>query len=86
MATYTSLGRTNHFAVKDLDAFRALISDSGIELELGVWIADPAQGTGPLRSDINLAVWRGFRAAGIEIPYPQREVRVVTEAGGKVIS
>ena len=60
--------------------------DSGIELELGVWIADPAQGTGQLRSDINLAVWRGFRAAGIEIPYPQREVRVVTEAGGKVIS
>lgn len=36
MATYTSLGRTNHFAVKDLDAFRALISDSGIELEVVV--------------------------------------------------
>ena len=52
-------------------------ADSGINLELGFWISDPAQGSGRLRSDINLAIWKRFQAEGIGIPYPQREVRVV---------
>jgi small-conductance mechanosensitive channel len=55
-------------------------ADSGINLELGFWIGDPEQGTGVIRSDINLKVWRDFKAAGIEIPYPQREVRVIGES------
>lgn len=52
-------------------------ADSGIDMELGVWIQDPEEGTGALRSDINREILRGFRAAGIVIPYPQREVRVL---------
>ena len=56
-------------------------AESGINLELGVWIADPGNGTGPLRSDINLAIWREFRQAGVSIPFPQREVRILNEAG-----
>ncbi len=52
-------------------------ADSGIDLELGFWIGDPQNGSGPVRSDINLAIWKAFKAAGIEIPYPQREVRIV---------
>ncbi len=52
-------------------------ADSGIDLELGVWIEDPHEGTGNLVSDIYLDVWRAFRQHGIEIPYPQREVRVL---------
>ncbi len=55
-------------------------ADSGINLELGFWISDPEQGTGAIRSDINLKIWRDFKAAGIEIPYPQREVRVIGES------
>jgi small-conductance mechanosensitive channel len=51
--------------------------DSGIDLELGFWVADPHMGTGQLRSDINLAIWRAFQSAGIEIPFPQREVRIL---------
>ena len=61
-------------------AFLAAFGDSGISLELGFWIADPQEGTLNLRSDINLAIWREFQAAGIAIPYPQREVRVIAEA------
>ena len=56
-------------------------ADSGINLELGLWIADPGQGTGPLRSDINLAIWREFKQAGISIPFPQREVRILKAEG-----
>ena len=58
-------------------ALLVAFGESGIDLELGVWIADPQAGSGPLRSEINLAVWRSFRAEGIEIPYPQREVRLL---------
>lgn len=52
-------------------------ADSGINLEIGFWISDPEVGTAKLRSDINLAIWRRFQEAGIQIPYPQREVRLL---------
>lgn len=52
-------------------------ADSSINLELGFWIADPEGGVGNVRSDINLALWREFKAKDIEIPFPQREVRVI---------
>jgi small-conductance mechanosensitive channel len=51
--------------------------ESGIDLELGFWIDDPEEGTSQIRSDIYLAIWRAFQAAGIEIPFPQREVRML---------
>ena len=54
--------------------------ENGIDLELGFWIKDPGQGTGGLRSDVNLAIWRSFRANGIEFPFPQREVRILNPA------
>jgi small-conductance mechanosensitive channel len=63
-------------------AFLARFADNGIELELGVWIGDPEIGTADIRSELNLAIWRAFQEAGIEIPYPQREVRVLPGASG----
>lgn len=51
--------------------------DNGIELELSAWINDPEEGQMNLRSEINLAIWRRFQLEGIEIPYPQRVVRLV---------
>lgn len=50
--------------------------DSGIKLELRVWIQDPESGLASVRSDINLAIWRAFKAAGIVIPYPQRDLHI----------
>jgi small-conductance mechanosensitive channel len=57
------------------------LGDNGIELELVVWIRDPDQGQGTLRSDLYRAILKRFQASGIEVPYPQREVRVLAQAG-----
>jgi small-conductance mechanosensitive channel len=54
-----------------------LFADSAINLELGFWIADPEEGRGNVLSDVNFAIWNAFRIHGIEIPYPQREVRLL---------
>lgn len=50
--------------------------DSGIEMELRVWIRDPQQGVANVRSDVNVAIWRGFKDAGITIPFPQQDLYV----------
>ncbi len=49
----------------------------GIDLELGFWVEDSATGTSGVRSTVNRNIWRLFCAHGIEIPFPQRDVRVV---------
>ncbi|MBV2128278.1 mechanosensitive ion channel family protein [Arsukibacterium indicum] len=51
-------------------------ADSGIELQLRVWIADMEKGTGEIRSAINLAIWRTFKENNITIPYPQRDLHI----------
>ena len=52
-------------------------ADSGIDLELAVWINDPELGQGSLKTALNLALLKAFREHGIAIPYPQRDVRIV---------
>ena len=47
------------------DARLMAFGDKGIELELRVWIQDPESGLANVRSDINLAIWRAFKGAGI---------------------
>lgn len=51
-------------------------ADSGIELQLRIWIADLEKGTGAVKSDINLAIWRAFKQHNITIPYPQRDLHI----------
>jgi small-conductance mechanosensitive channel len=58
-------------------ALVAAFADSGINLELYVWIADPEAGKGNLRSDLYRALWKSFKENNIEIPFPQREVRIL---------
>jgi len=48
--------------------------DNGINMELRIWITDPEEGLGRLRSDLYWEIWEGFKGAGIEIPYPQRVI------------
>jgi small-conductance mechanosensitive channel len=52
-------------------------ADSGIHLELIIWVEDPEGGVLRLRSDINREIWSEFQKNGIDIPFPQREVRLL---------
>lgn len=56
--------------------------DNGLNLELGFWVGDPEEGTMGVRSEIALALLAAFRAHSIQIPFPQRDVRILTGAGG----
>ncbi len=60
-----------------LSAFAA----DGLELTITFWIADPENGQGNVRSDVNLAILAALNAAGVEIPFPQRVVRALPGAG-----
>lgn len=44
----------------------------GMNLTIGFWIADPENGQGNVRSDVNLVVLDVLEREGIEIPFPQR--------------
>ncbi len=55
-------------------------ADSGINLELGVWLRDPEKGLLALRSAINRRIFASFRANGIVIPYPRRDVQLLGPA------
>ena len=60
--------------------------DNGINLELRLWVNDPENGANNVCSDVNLRIWRAFRTAGISIPYPQRDVRLIPERAVKAAS
>jgi small-conductance mechanosensitive channel len=47
----------------------------GLELTIAFWIGDMENGTGNVRSDVNLALLRCLNEQGVEIPFPQRVVR-----------
>ena len=56
--------------------------DSGIDLELRFWIADPQEGVNNVRSNVNRSIWRAFKQRGITIPVAQHDVRMVQLRGG----
>ena len=53
--------------------------ENGIDLDLRVWVTSPELGINNVRSDINLAIWRAFKAHGITRPLPQRELRMLED-------
>jgi small-conductance mechanosensitive channel len=65
----------------DPPAVSRLISfeDNGIRLEIRFWIADPVNGVNNVRSDVNRAIWRIFRAHNVTMATPQREVHMLEQ-------
>ncbi|MFQ5534048.1 MAG: mechanosensitive ion channel family protein [Sphingomonadales bacterium] len=56
--------------------------DNGVDLELRMWIDDAHHGVTNVASDVMLKIWDKFHDNGIEFPYPQRDVRVLSMADG----
>jgi small-conductance mechanosensitive channel len=50
--------------------------DSSVDHEILVWIADPEAGVGNVQSEILNRLWTLFKENGIEIPFPQRDIRI----------
>ena len=57
-------------------AYLDTFADSGINLRLGFWIKDPANGTAGLKTQIALAILRRFNEEGIEVPYNRLEINL----------
>ncbi|MEZ0245169.1 MAG: mechanosensitive ion channel family protein [Methylophilaceae bacterium] len=52
--------------------------ENGIDLQLVLWIPDPEEGSASLKSSLYLEIWHAFQKHGVAIPYPQRDVRIVS--------
>jgi small-conductance mechanosensitive channel len=50
--------------------------DNGILFEIQMWIDDPEEGIGNVRSDVLKRILKLFREHGIEIPFPRRDLRI----------
>jgi len=50
--------------------------ENAVQLMLRFWIDDPANGVVNVKGEVYLALWDAFREHGIELPYPQREIRI----------
>jgi small conductance mechanosensitive channel len=56
----------------------ASLGDSSVNLALCPWVSVPDYA--PAQGELYQAVVERFRVAGIEIPFPQREVRMLSAA------
>jgi small-conductance mechanosensitive channel len=56
--------------------FFVAFGDNSMNFELGVWTAEMAGAPRRFRSEINFAIERVLRENKIEIPYPQRDLRL----------
>ncbi|MBO9411856.1 MULTISPECIES: mechanosensitive ion channel domain-containing protein [unclassified Ruegeria] len=54
--------------------------DSSVDYVLRFWISDPTKGLTNIRGNVYLALWDAFKAEGITLPFPQREVRLLSDA------
>ncbi|HWT41629.1 MAG TPA: mechanosensitive ion channel domain-containing protein [Sphingopyxis sp.] len=51
--------------------------ERAVEHELRYWISDPEAGLGNIQGEVFLGIWDRFKEAGIRIPYPRTDVRIV---------
>lgn len=51
--------------------------DSSVDYILRFWIEDPTGGLTNIRGNVYLALWDAFQDHGIDLPFPQREVRML---------
>ena len=74
-----AVGRSNARAIRDPSPLARVsaLNERGIQLELVVWISDPAQGEADLRSELFKDILRAFAAEGIEFARTPSEMRLI---------
>ena len=50
--------------------------ESSLDFTLRFWIVDPREGLTNVRGQVLMALWDSFKAEGVEIPFPQRDVAI----------
>ncbi len=55
--------------------------ESSVDHDILVWISDPEGGVGNVQSEILNRLWVLFKEHGIEIPFPQRDIRIRNAPG-----
>jgi small-conductance mechanosensitive channel len=62
------------------DVFVKGFGESGIDMMLSFWVADPEEGTAALQSELYQQIWKLFKEHNIGIPYPQREIKILNSS------
>ena len=74
LAIETASGIDRIVASKAPVCWLTAFGDSSLDFKLRFWIEDPKQGLTNIRGQVLIALWDAFKEAGIEIPFPHREV------------
>jgi small-conductance mechanosensitive channel len=56
--------------------FLEKFGDNSIDFQLVVWSSEMSARPSRYRSDLNFAIEQKFREAGIELPFPQRDIHI----------
>jgi potassium-dependent mechanosensitive channel len=62
--------------------------DNGINFAVEFWVSGIDDGKNKFTSEVRFLIWEALKAAGISMPFPQREIRIlgdmpVTKKGTK---
>src|SRR5213082_211576 len=73
-----TVARENPHTLKDPapNVFLDQFGDSSIDFKLMVWSSEMSARPSRYRSDLNFAIAQKFREAGIELPFPQRDLHI----------
>lgn len=55
--------------------------ERAVEHELRYWISDPEAGLGNIQGEVFLGIWDRFQDAGIRVPWPRQDVRLMADEG-----
>ncbi len=75
------LGRDSR-VLKDPEPVVAVVSFGDFAINIAVKPWSELKHFGAVRAEVNLAIAEAFRTAKIQMPFPQREVRILNPAGG----
>ncbi|MEM6708594.1 MAG: mechanosensitive ion channel domain-containing protein [Pseudomonadota bacterium] len=59
------------------DAEISGFGDNGVDILIEYWMDGVDDGRNRVGADLNMMIWKAFKEAGVEFPFPQREVRLL---------